>query len=454
MLSSEELIAKLRQGRDAWNEWRREVGTSESIWLKGLQLRGLDLSGYDLHAVDFEGSDLSKSNLTAANLADARMSRVAICWAHATGADFSKAWMINADLRFSNFDECNFEGASLHGSNLTSSSFRRSRMKGAGLMECRTSEFQDSAPGYTYFDEADLSNANLVQADLSQARMAGTNLTGAALNQADLSAAVLTRAVLRDAKLPLATLSHADLSHAQMEGANLEQSIMVRTSLEHAELSRCRVYGVAAWDLKLAEAKQLDLVITPSWENGASIEVDDIEVAQFIYLLMSQQRLQSVIDTITSKAVLILGRFTPERKAVLVALRDALRGRQLVPIIFDFEKPASRDLTETIRLLALMCRFVVADLTSPKSVPHELMALVPFMPSVPFQLLIQGDEKEYPLVEHLLRYPWVLPTQRYDDAASLVAAADTAIIQPAEALAEKLRPQPIVSPRTQGTAGS
>jgi hypothetical protein len=42
-----------------------------------------------------------------------------------------------------------------------------------------------------------------------------------------------------------------------------------------------------------------------------------------------------VIDTITSKAVLILGRFTPERKAVLDAIGDELRKRDHVPVLFD-----------------------------------------------------------------------------------------------------------------------
>ena len=46
-----------------------------------------------------------------------------------------------------------------------------------------------------------------------------------------------------------------------------------------------------------------------------------------------------------------LGRFTPERKTVLDALRDELRQRNYLPIVFDFEKPASRDLTETISTL-------------------------------------------------------------------------------------------------------
>lgn len=438
MLSEDELITKLKEGRDAWNAWRSAVGESETIWLKQQQLRGFDLAGFDLHGVDFEGADLSKSNLTGANLAGAKMSRVAICWTRATGADFSNARMIRADLRFSNFEDCSFEGADLHGANLTTSSFRRSRMHGARMMDCRTADFQESAPGYTNFEGADLTNALFTDADLSGVKMAGADLTGAHLNRANLSGASLTGATLLGADFMHSTLSHADLSDAKMEGANLELTIMVGTTLDRAQLSRCRVYGVAAWDLRLVDAQQLDLVITPSWKKGPSIEVDDIEVAQFIYLLMSQERLKSVIDTITSRAVLILGRFTPERKPVLDALRRALRAHERVPIIFDFEKPASRSLTDTVRLLALMSRFVVADLTSPKSVPHELMALVPNMRSVPFQLLIQGDESEYAMLDDVLAYPWVLPLRRYDDAAQLVAEVEMMVIQPAEALAEKL----------------
>jgi hypothetical protein len=44
-------------------------------------------------------------------------------------------------------------------------------------------------------------------------------------------------------------------------------------------------------------------------------------------LLLHNQKVRDVIDTITSKVVLILGRFTDERKAVLDALREELRKR-------------------------------------------------------------------------------------------------------------------------------
>ena len=91
-------------------------------------------------------------------------------------------------------------------------------------------------------------------------------------------------------------------------------------------------------------------------EGAAGSGVGNIEVAQFIYLLLHNPKLGDVIDTITSKAVLILGRCTGERKKVLDPHREELRKRNYLPILFDFDKPAERDLTETISLLARMAR--------------------------------------------------------------------------------------------------
>src|ERR1700693_2962645 len=59
-----------------------------------------------------------------------------------------------------------------------------------------------------------------------------------------------------------------------------------------------------------------------------------------IELLLNNPKIRDVIDTIAKKAVLILGRFTPERKAVLDDLREALRIHGYLPILFDFEKPS------------------------------------------------------------------------------------------------------------------
>ena len=76
---------------------------------------------------------------------------------------------------------------------------------------------------------------------------------------------------------------------------------------------------------------------------------------------MGHEKIRDVIDTIGKKAVLILGRFTSERKQILNALRDELRNQKYLPILFDFEKPASKDLTGTVLTLAHMARFIIAD---------------------------------------------------------------------------------------------
>jgi hypothetical protein len=84
-----------------------------------------------------------------------------------------------------------------------------------------------------------------------------------------------------------------------------------------------------------------------------------------------------LIDTIKSKVVLILGRFTPERKVVLEAIREKLRKLGRLPVLFDFEKPTSQTTEETISTLAHMARFVIADLTGAKSILQELRSIIP-----------------------------------------------------------------------------
>ncbi|MFZ0912888.1 MAG: hypothetical protein WAN09_06320 [Candidatus Korobacteraceae bacterium] len=161
-------------------------------------------------------------------------------------------------------------------------------------------------------------------------------------------------------------------------------------------------------------------------------------MAQFIYLLLNNERIRSVIDTITSKVVLILGRFTPERKVVLEAIRDELRKRDYLPVLFDFEKPAGKDLTGTISTLANMARFVIADLTDPSSVPHELATLVPNT-VVPVQTIILEGQREYAMFPDLkTRYHWVLEPRQYKSQELLIAQLGETVIAPAEAKAKEL----------------
>ena len=78
---------------------------------------------------------------------------------------------------------------------------------------------------------------------------------------------------------------------------------------------------------------------------------------------------------------------------MLNEIRTKLRDKGLVPVLFDFEKPSSKDVTGAVETLARIARFIIADLTDPSSIPHELATLVPFMrttPVVPIRLKGSG----------------------------------------------------------------
>ena len=177
------------------------------------------------------------------------------------------------------------------------------------------------------------------------------------------------------------------------------------------------------------QTSQHDLVITPKEQDAVTV---DLKVAQFIYLLLTNPEIRHVIDTITSKVVLILGRFTEDRKIVLNTLREKLRTRNYTPVLFDFEKPKSRDLTETISTLAPMARFVIADITNAKSIPQELSHTIPNLPSVPIQPVLLASDREFSMFEHWKRYPWVLPDCLYEDEAHLLESLGEKVIGPAE----------------------
>jgi len=280
-----------------------------------------------------------------------------------------------------------------------------------------------------------MNKAVLVKANLYRANLSGAELRHAFLPETNLVDADLSNANLYGASLNSSNLLQADLTDTVLEGSDLRLSHLVRSKLLRANLDGSRVYGASVWDADLTDAKQSNLIISP--DGQPAITTDNLEVAQFIYLLLNNQKIRHVIDTITSKVVLILGRFTPDRKAILNAIRNELRKRDYLPVLFDFEKPTRRDITETVSTLAHMARFVIADITDAKSIPQELMAIVPTLPSVPVQPLLLESQREYGMFEHFNRFPWVLAPFLYADQDQLLTSLDSHVVGPAEAGAQE-----------------
>lgn len=247
------------------------------------------------------------------------------------------------------------------------------------------------------------------------------SFVGAELSLSKIGSAQFEKCCLDRATLSYCSAEDTSFVGSSLRGTNLSKMSMVGADLSRAELVRTRVYGVSTWDIKTEGATQEDIIITDLFENEVS--VGSIEVAQFIHLLITNPKARDAIDTITSKVVLILGRFTESRKEILDQLRSDLKDRNLVPVLFDFKGPSSRNFTETISTLAHLARFVIADLSSPRSVPHELASVIPRLPSVEVQPIIADSEEPYGMFSDLQEYPWVLDIIRYQpDEVSALAS--------------------------------
>ena len=124
---------------------------------------------------------------------------------------------------------------------------------------------------------------------------------------------------------------------------------------------------------------------------------------------------------------------------MLDANREELRRNNLTPILFDFEKPVSKDITGTVETLARMARFIIVDLTDPSSIPHELGTIVPFLRTTPVLPIRVVGAKGYSMFEDLRRsYNWVLDTYEYADGDSLISTLPK-VKAPADRMAEELR---------------
>lgn len=294
-------------------------------------------------------------------------------------ADLTEAQLAGRDLRGRMLIGCNFYKANLARTNL-----HQCQMQGGYFTEC-------------VFDESNLSDANLLEANLFRASA--------------------VRANCRGAKMVDANLSQANFQHADLRGALLNKSQMVKTDFSHANLSGVRIFGASVWLPKLDGAIQTDIIITDCDEPD--IACDSVEIAQFLHLLLNNKRLRDVIDTVTSKVVLILGRFSEQCFPFLTDLRRRLREAGYVPVLFDFERPQNRDFTETVSTIAHLARFVVADISEPRSVPHELASVAKNLLSVPIQPLLRATEQPYGMFADVARLPNLMPIHRYEAGSAL-----------------------------------
>lgn len=357
--------------------------------------------------------------------------------------------LTECDLKKKNFAGYNLEKVAFDGSHLEMAKFVKSDLWEASFARCLLDsvDFRGTDLGYVNFYRADLHNAKLSNVDAPvvnflEARLSMADLTGGDFREGDFREALMFRTDLQDGIFISADFDGADMRDANFNNAVLRHASLVDAKVEGARFSNSLIYGISVWNLQGTPISQEDLVISP-YEEGL-VTTDDLEIAQFIYLMYDNKKIRNVLNTVTGKCVLILGRFTPpERKTVLDGLREKLREYDLLPIVFDFDRPVDKDYTETVQTLAGMSRFVIADVTNPKSTPLELEAIVKQF-KIPYVPIIDSSVDQYPfamIVDLQKNFHWVLPTVRYKSKKELVDNIEIAIIDRAFAKHNELQEQ-------------
>ncbi len=149
-----------------------------------------------------------------------------------------------------------------------------------------------------------------------------------------------------------------------------------------------------------------------------------------------------LMSELVARGVLILGRFTARRRKILEAIQHSLQlGKSgYIPVLFTFQKPKGRDLIESVMGFAALSRFVIADLTEPRSIPAELQQIIPSYPSLPVVAIISDGTREFATFGNLKRRSNVVrPTVVYRDEDHLLEILERKVIAPAEAKRTELQ---------------
>ena len=214
-MANDEHLAKLKEGVEAWNQWRIDHPEVKRPDLSGASLGSADLRSANLRNVTLYGANLSNANLSNANL---------------SGADLHETNLFRAILNMALLSETNLTSANLHGADLSDADLIRANLRWINLHNA-------------YLARADLRGADLIRADLLNADLDGANLGEADLSGADLSGA---------------TLGETDLSEADLNGTALTRANLLKTNLRGTNLSHAHLYETIFIDTDLKAVKGLE----------------------------------------------------------------------------------------------------------------------------------------------------------------------------------------------------
>jgi TIR domain/Pentapeptide repeats (8 copies) len=148
-MADESHFSLLKQGANAWNEWRHEHRRDQA-----------DLSQADLHGVNLSKADLNWTNLSKAILSEADLRRANLYKANLSGADLRRSNLSGADLCGADLGRADLSGADFSKANLSRADLSMAYLTGATLRNACLdgANFERVTVSHTIFASVDLSS--------------------------------------------------------------------------------------------------------------------------------------------------------------------------------------------------------------------------------------------------------------------------------------------------------
>lgn len=232
----------------------------------------------------------------------------------------------------------------------------------------------------------------------------------------------------------------------------LYESLAIGLTLDEA-VSRARfhlmewglTHGFFDWGLYMVympspQAELFPRKDTTTKRHQAKIKQDHkkiVATATEMVKVMDKNEYKEPINESLNRQVLILGRFSPRRKKILDALKKILKEHPggYLPLLLDGKKPKNITLGEWGLYSAIASKFIIADMSEPKSIPDELRGIIPQCPSRPVVPIVNWSGKEYALAEEwALRKNVAQPTIRYKNEEDLSRKVENEVIPAVEKL--------------------
>lgn len=373
--------------------------------------------------------DLSESNLSRFNLNSINLKRANLRYSIVSEA-YSPNTISNADLEDADLSHSILDACILKYTNLTNANLLNVRICEAGLVQ---PSFISANLRNINLHGAFLGRVSLQRCILDEASIEKTRFYQCSFDQLSFHQAQLSNLDFSNHNFYRASFSDTVWENVKVDNCEFVDANFNRASFNNCSFRSCDITGVSTWNISYDEATKFSSLF------AGGFQLDSLEVAQFINLLQDNKKFRNVIDTVTTKVVLILGRFGEETKPILDAISLEIKRIGLLPVIFDFEKSENRNFIETVMLVAHMAYFVIADFTDAKIVIQEVTEIVKNI-AVPFAPILRSDADFEPITLSDLRvnHRSLLDTFIYNDQTHLIKNLKNEVIDPAIAKGKEL----------------